>query len=173
MEVKSKNNSAVVYWTLLVHGDWSFYLAATSNGLCYAGSPNRPFEELIEWVKKRFPDKLLVQDDVKCKPYVTQFIQYFNREITRFSIPFDFNGTPFQCAVWNGLCDIPYGQTRSYSDIAMRIHKPSSVRAIGAAIGANPIIIAVPCHRVIGKDGSLTGYRSGLNIKKKLLDLEG
>ncbi|MCZ2991702.1 MGMT family protein, partial [Acinetobacter baumannii] len=70
------------------------------------------------------------------------------------------------------LCDIPYGQTRSYSDIAQQIQKPTAVRAIGRAIGANPILITVPCHRVIGKNGSLTGYRGGMEMKTQLLELE-
>jgi methylated-DNA-[protein]-cysteine S-methyltransferase len=74
--------------------------------------------------------------------------------------------------VWNALCEIPYGQTQSYSDIANYIAKPASVRAVGTAIGANPVLISVPCHRVIGKNGSLTGYRGGLDMKTKLLQLE-
>ena len=73
----------------------------------------------------------------------------------------DYKGTSFQMAVWNALCQIPYGQTFTYSDIANQIGKPAAVRAVGAAIGANPLLITVPCHRVIGKSGALTGYRGG------------
>ncbi|RXZ77651.1 methylated-DNA--[protein]-cysteine S-methyltransferase [Paenibacillaceae bacterium] len=90
------------------------------------------------------------------------------------SSPFrSFNrGTPFQKAVWKALCEIPYGQTRSYSDIAHQIQKSAAVRAVGTAIGTNPILITVTCHRVIGKNGSLTGYRGGMEMKMILLELE-
>lgn len=90
----------------------------------------------------------------------------------RFSLPLAARGTAFQQAVWQALCDIPYGETRSYSDIARTIGKPDAVRAVGAANGRNPLSIIVPCHRVIGQNGSLTGYAGGLEIKKALLALE-
>jgi methylated-DNA-[protein]-cysteine S-methyltransferase len=85
----------------------------------------------------------------------------------------DPRGTPFQLAVWKALRDIPAGETRSYADIARAIGRPSAVRALGAANGSNPIAIAVPCHRVIGSDGSLTGYSGGLRMKVWLLHHEG
>jgi methylated-DNA-[protein]-cysteine S-methyltransferase len=100
---------------------------------------------------------------------LTQYLQGKRKD---FSLPFDYHGTTFQLAVWNALCKIPYGKTQSYSDFANYIQKPVSVRAVGTAIGANPILISVPCHRVIGKNGSLTGYRGGLEMKTKLLQLE-
>ncbi|MGL4476919.1 MAG: methylated-DNA--[protein]-cysteine S-methyltransferase, partial [Aeromonas veronii] len=90
----------------------------------------------------------------------------------RFSLPLAAHGTTFQQAVWQALCDIPYGETRSYSDIARAIGKPDAVRAVGAANGRNPLSIIVPCHRVIGQNSSLTGYAGGLEIKKTLLALE-
>ncbi|MED0668677.1 methylated-DNA--[protein]-cysteine S-methyltransferase [Aneurinibacillus aneurinilyticus] len=161
-----------MYWTLLVHEKWSLYMAATSKGLCYVGSHNKPFEELSDWAKNRFSDSVLIQDDEKLQPYVTELTEYFRGERKSFTIPFDFYGTPFQLTVWNALCEIPYGQTQSYSDIANYIQKPAAVRAVGTAIGANPVLITVPCHRVIGKNGSLTGYRGGLNMKTQLLQLE-
>lgn len=169
--MKDKNN-AVMNWTLLVHEHWNLYVAATPKGLCYVGSQNKPFEEMADWVNRRYPGSLLVQDDEKLQPYAAELIEYFQGKRSAFTIPFDFIGTPFQLAVWNALCKIPYGRTQSYSDIANQIQKPASVRAVGAAIGANPILITVPCHRVIGKNGSLTGYRGGLDMKTKLLQLE-
>ncbi|TMV44215.1 methylated-DNA--[protein]-cysteine S-methyltransferase [Paenibacillus mesophilus] len=171
MEAKTNANSTI-YWTLLVHSGWNLYMAATEKGLCYVGSPNKPFEQLAEWVRGRYPGSRLVQDDEKVKPYAEQIVEYLQGVRTGFTIPFDFRGTSFQLAVWEALCEIPYGQTRSYSDIAYLIQKPASVRAVGAAIGANPILITVPCHRVIGKNGSLTGYRGGLEMKTELLRLE-
>src|SRR5690606_30640320 len=91
---------------------------------------------------------------------------------TSFTMPMDPRGTPFQLKVWEALGRIPYGETRSYTDISEQIGKPSAVRAVGTAIGANPLLIAVPCHRVVAKDGSLTGYRGGLEMKAKLLQFE-
>lgn len=161
-----------IYWTLLRQEDWSLYVAATSKGLCYVGSQNKPYEELADWAKSRFPYGVLVHDDAKLQPYVTELIEYFLGKRTNFTIPFDFQGTAFQLAVWNALCAIPYGQTQTYSDIANQVQRKAAVRAVGAAIGANPVLITVPCHRVIGKNGSLTGYRGGLEMKQKLLQLE-
>lgn len=169
--MESKNNPTI-YWTLLVHEDWKIYMAATSKGLCYVGSQNAPFEQLAVWAGRRFSGSALVQDDEKLQPYATELREYFHGKCKSFTVPFDFRGTAFQLAVWNALCGIPYGQTQSYSDIANDIEKPASVRAVGAAIGANPVLISVPCHRVIGKNGSLTGYRGGLDMKTKLLQLE-
>ncbi|RAP26119.1 Methylated-DNA--protein-cysteine methyltransferase [Brevibacillus laterosporus] len=170
--METKNNNQMIYWTMLGHEEWNLYIAATGKGLCYVGSQNKPFEELSHWVERRFSNGVLVHDDEKLQLYATELIEYFQGARKRFSIPFDFYGTPFQLAVWYALCGIPYGQTQSYSDIATHIQKPSSVRAVGAAIGANPVLITVPCHRVIGKNGSLTGYRGGLDMKTKLLQLE-
>jgi methylated-DNA-[protein]-cysteine S-methyltransferase len=162
----------MVYWTLFVNGQWKIYLAATSNGLCYVGSQNQPFEALSTWVKNRFPNSQLVRNDERLQPYAAEFAAYFRGQRKTFTIPVDLHGTPFQISVWNALREIPYGQTQTYSDIADLIQKPGSVRAVGAAIGANPVLIAVPCHRVIGKNGTLTGYRGGLEMKKQLLELE-
>ncbi|MBP8221372.1 MAG: methylated-DNA--[protein]-cysteine S-methyltransferase, partial [Aeromonadaceae bacterium] len=97
---------------------------------------------------------------------------YFAGRLQRFTLPLAAHGTAFQQAVWQALCDIPYGETRSYGDIARAIGKPAAVRAVGAANGRNPLSIIVPCHRVIGQNGSLTGYAGGLPIKQQLLALE-
>ncbi|WP_424767348.1 methylated-DNA--[protein]-cysteine S-methyltransferase [Paenibacillus sp. sgz302251] len=169
--MKAKNNS-VIYWTLLVHNDWRLYMAATSTGLCYVGSQNKSFQQLFDWASKRFPGNVLVQDDQLLQPYADELLEYLHGKRRAFTIPLDFRGTAFQLAVWNALCEIPYGQTKSYSDIASHIRKPAAVRAVGAAIGANPVLITVPCHRVIGKNGTLTGYRGGLEMKTQLLQLE-
>jgi methylated-DNA-[protein]-cysteine S-methyltransferase len=101
-----------------------------------------------------------------------QLGEYFAGVRKQFSVPLEFHGTAFQQEAWRGLLTIPYGQTVSYGEQARRIGRPRAVRAIGAANGANPIPIIVPCHRVIGADGSLTGYGGGMEIKKKLLALE-
>lgn len=102
-----------------------------------------------------------------------QLAEYFSGKRLRFELELDFSGTDFQKAVWQALLTIPFGETRSYSDIARQIGNEKSVRAVGAANGKNPISIIAPCHRVIGMNGSLTGFAGGLEAKRILLTLEG
>lgn len=101
-----------------------------------------------------------------------QFRLYFAGQLQRFDLPLEMIGTSFQKRVWHALCDIPYGETRSYSQLACAIGAPRAVRAVGAANGRNPIPIVVPCHRVIGASGKLVGFGGGLKWKRFLLDLE-
>ncbi len=101
-----------------------------------------------------------------------QIEEYLRGERRVFDLPLALEGTPFQRRVWEELCRVPFGETASYRDIADRIGAPSAVRAVGLANGANPIAIIVPCHRVIGSDGRLTGYGGGLPNKRWLLDHE-
>jgi methylated-DNA-[protein]-cysteine S-methyltransferase len=103
---------------------------------------------------------------------VEQLRAYFGGELRDFELTLDMQGTEFQRRVWVELCNIPYGETRSYSFVANTIGAPKAVRAVGAANGRNPIPIVVPCHRVIGAGGSLVGYGGGLPLKRFLLDLE-
>ncbi|WP_396954087.1 methylated-DNA--[protein]-cysteine S-methyltransferase [Neobacillus niacini] len=163
---------ATIYYTLMKHEDRTLYIAATEKGLCFVGSQNQPIEELSTWAEKRFPGSKLIRDDEKLQPYIMEITEYLYGHRKEFTVPMDYPGTPFQIAVWNALCEIPFGETRTYSEIANHIQKPAAVRAVGTAIGANPVLITVPCHRVIGKNGSLTGYRGGLGMKKHLLTIE-
>ena len=101
-----------------------------------------------------------------------QLGEYFAGQRTRFSLPLEMIGTDFQKKVWNALLMIPYGETRSYSELAESIGNPKAVRAVGAANGKNPISIVVPCHRVIGKSGKLIGFAGGVDVKRELLDGE-
>ena len=103
---------------------------------------------------------------------IDQIRAYFKGTLRDFSISLDLDGTPFQLKVWKALQKIPYGETISYCELARRIGQPKAVRAVGGANGRNPIPLVVPCHRVIGSNGSLTGYGSGLHIKSTLLELE-
>jgi methylated-DNA-[protein]-cysteine S-methyltransferase len=101
-----------------------------------------------------------------------QLHAYFSGRRTSFAIPLDLRGTPFQREVWNALLAIPYGETRTYLDLARRLGNPNATRAVGAANGRNPVSIIVPCHRVIGSSGKLTGFAGGLEVKERLLRLE-
>ncbi len=104
---------------------------------------------------------------------ILELEEYFAGLRTSFTLPLAPVGTPFQMQVWNALLKIPYSETRSYKEIALAIKKPSASRAVGMAIHRNPMAIFIPCHRVIGADGSLTGFAHGIPMKKKLLKIEG
>jgi methylated-DNA-[protein]-cysteine S-methyltransferase len=121
--------------------------------------------------------KELLQDTQLCetpllKEAARQLKSYFAGELKEFSLPLEPSGTDFMKQVWAALCGIPYGKTATYGEIAERVGRPKAARAVGLANNRNPIPIFIPCHRVIGADGSLTGYAGGLDMKKKLLDLE-
>jgi methylated-DNA-[protein]-cysteine S-methyltransferase len=112
-------------------------------------------------------------DNAVLRQTAQQLAEYFDGRRERFDIALDFTGTAFQKDVWAALLAIPFGQTRSYGEIARQIGRPMAVRAVGAANGRNPISIIAPCHRVIGATGELTGFAGGLDAKKILLGLEG
>ncbi len=112
------------------------------------------------------------RDDAACSFVRDQLDEYFAGERTAFDLDLEPHGTEFQLQVWGALASIPYGETASYGDIARAVGRPRAVRAVGGANNANPISIIVPCHRVIGSDGSLTGYGGGLEVKRALLALE-
>jgi O-6-methylguanine DNA methyltransferase len=107
------------------------------------------------------------------RPYVSELEEYFAGKRREFTFALDLRGTDFQKACWNALVAIPYGETRSYGDIARAVGRPQGFRAVGMANNRNPIAIVVPCHRVIASDGTLCGYGGGLDLKRKLLELEG
>jgi methylated-DNA-[protein]-cysteine S-methyltransferase len=113
-----------------------------------------------------------VRDDGHLAPAREQLTEYFAGERRTFELKLRPAGAPFQLRVWEALCEIPYGETTSYGELALRIGAPGAARAVGAANGANPLAIVVPCHRVIGASGALTGYGGGLECKRALLDLE-
>jgi methylated-DNA-[protein]-cysteine S-methyltransferase len=112
------------------------------------------------------------RDDAGLAHVVEQLRAYFSGELTDFQIPMQMRGTEFQRRVWAALCEIPYGETISYGELAQRVDNPKASRAVGLANGRNPVAIVVPCHRVIGADGSLTGYGGGLERKVWLLEHE-
>ena len=104
---------------------------------------------------------------------IEELTAYFKTELTRFSVPLDWAGTPFQESVWAALTRIPYGETVSYNEVAHAIGRPRSARPVGGAVGRNPLPIIVPCHRVMGSNGALTGFTGGLEFKVSLLTHEG
>ncbi|MDQ6700251.1 MAG: methylated-DNA--[protein]-cysteine S-methyltransferase [Acidobacteriota bacterium] len=123
--------------------------------------------------KARIPDESSRREDTVLHEAKRQIDAYFSGRLKVFDLPIVFTGTPFQNDVWNALRDIPFGETMSYGSLARRVGRPAASRAVGAANGRNPISIVVPCHRVIGADGSLTGYGGGMDRKRWLLHHEG
>ncbi len=118
------------------------------------------------------PEQHWRRDDQCFEAAHKQLAAYFAGELKQFDLPLRLSGTAFQKTVWHALLEIPYGETTNYRDLALGIGRPKAVRAVGAANGANPLAIVVPCHRVLGSDGSLTGFGGGLPAKALLLKLE-
>jgi len=127
-------------------------------------NPRHPYKRSSAWQPG---------DNAVMREAARQLAQYFRGERREFDLPLAPQGTDFQRTVWHTLADIPYGETISYAELARRVDKPTATRAVGAANGRNPLPIVLPCHRVIGADGSLTGFGGGLPTKQYLLTLEG
>lgn len=155
------------YTTLAVPND-VIYIAATDEGVCYVGNEE---QELLDFAAKH--NATLLQDDIAMTVYRRQFERYFAGELETFDIKLDVTGTALQQKVWQTLMTIPFGEVWTYSDVAEKIGKPTAVRAVANAIGRNPVLVVIPCHRVIGKNRKLTGFRSGIPMKKALLRIEG
>ncbi len=129
----------------------------------------------MDYQKHRPPEEVFgvpAADDAPFAPIAEQLDAYFKGELTTFDLPLNLHGTAFQKRVWNALLDIPYGATTSYGELAKELGNPTASRAVGLANGRNPISIIVPCHRVVGSTGSLTGYGGGIHRKRYLLDFE-
>ncbi|MEW5984756.1 MAG: methylated-DNA--[protein]-cysteine S-methyltransferase [Acidobacteriota bacterium] len=139
-------------------------VAGNDEGLCLIGFPSGK--------GVRAPEPGWVEDAGRFDDVRTQLGGYFAGTLRAFDLSLAPRGTPFQRSVWMALRDIPYGETISYAELATRVGNPRAVRAVGAANGRNPLPIVVPCHRVIGADGSLVGFGGGLDVKRALLDLE-
>lgn len=168
----SQKMNPVFYSSLSINTIGRVYMAVTIHGLCFIGSPNKGKEELERWISTHFQKVNFIRDNEKLKSYKDELDQYFRGERKSMTAPMDLKGTPFQKEIWHTLRNIPYGETMTYSQVANMIGRPSATRAVAAAIGSNPALVSIPCHRVVGKDGTLTGYRGGLEMKKRLLQLE-
>ncbi|MFD0958907.1 methylated-DNA--[protein]-cysteine S-methyltransferase [Paenibacillus chungangensis] len=176
MTTISHSKHSTIFWTSIAHPanpNLNFYAVVTELGICRLTWPHQSMNDVTAWVTKYMPNARLLRDDERLRSYTSQLQEYFSGQRTQFDLPLDLQGTAFQREVWHALTAIPYGETRSYSAMAAVIGKPAAVRAVGAANGANPVPVIVPCHRVIGKNNGLTGFRGGLQMKEDLLRLEG
>lgn len=151
-------------------------VAATEQGLCWAmiGMAETAPPALQSWVARHLPTAQVVCGS---HPHLTRtgeaLARYWNGQADALALPLDLHGTPFQQAVWRAVVAIPGGSTLTYAALATRIERTGAARAVGAANGANPLPLFVPCHRLVGQDGALRGYRGGLHLKRALLTLEG
>jgi O-6-methylguanine DNA methyltransferase len=152
------------------------HLYSSDDGLRAVTLPNEDREVAEAQLRRRAPreqrDLRIVDDETALHEALAQLAEYFAGDRRIFELVLDHGGTPFQSAVWAELARIPFGETRTYADVARAIGRPSATRAVGAANGSNPIPIVLPFHRVIGSDGQLTGYGGGLPLKARLLAWE-
>ena len=146
---------------------WTFRVLSSATGLRWIELKPTSFEELGDRLHAR-----ILPDDQPNAAVLDELREYLRGEQRVFSIALDIRGTLFQRRVWDMLTKIPYGQTVSYAEIAERIGNAKALRAVGQAVGANPVPIVIPCHRVVGKDGHLVGFGGGLPLKVRLLNLE-
>lgn len=149
------------------------YIASTEKGICRMSIPKETKKDFFEWLNTNFELDAVVENKSRNKEYIDQINRYLNGKLVEFTFPIDLIGTPFQIRVWRELIKIPYGTTITYRQLARRVGVPKGFQAVGRANSANPIPIVVPCHRVIGSDGSLIGYAAGVKTKEFLLRLEG
>lgn len=148
------------------------HLAATDRGICGLSFVESTLEFLAEMERATGIGDWGRDSDPVLSNAAGQLKEYFSARRREFQLPLDLRGTPFQQKVWNALLEIPYGETRSYAALARSIGEPKAFRAVGAANGANPVAIVVPCHRVVSSGGGLGGYGGGVSLKKRLLALE-
>jgi methylated-DNA-[protein]-cysteine S-methyltransferase len=163
-DVRKMERMSAFFYTRIESPVGSLLLAGDACGLRLVSFENSKRAEL--------PQSDWKQDKTPFAEVIRQLQAYFGGELKDFDLPLVPEGTEFQLSVWRSLRTIPYGETISYAQLAQRIGNPKAVRAVGLANGSNPIPIIIPCHRVIGSDGSLTGFGGGLPTKKKLLALE-
>lgn len=163
----------MVYCTSFESKIGLIYVASTEKGVCRISVPRQTKRDFLRWLRENFDDSEVIDNKSRNKEAIDQLTRYFNGKLAKFSVSVDLIGTPFQVRVWKELLRIPYGTTITYKQLAKRIGTSRGFQAVGRANATNPVPIVVPCHRVIGADGSLVGYSSGIKTKEFLLKLEG
>jgi methylated-DNA-[protein]-cysteine S-methyltransferase len=167
MEMRTKASPEKLYGSTLSWEGWTFRILTSQVGLRWIDLAPTPFEQLAARLRAR-----ILPDDDPNEKVLQELHEYLRGTRRGFSVSLDLCGTPFQRSVWEAIAAIPYAGTVTYSDIATKVDRPTALRAVGQAVGANPIPIVIPCHRVIGKSGRLIGFAGGLPLKERLLALE-
>ena len=147
-------------------------LASTAAGLAYVELPRESGPGMHGWLRHAMPDVKVVEGFAPNQVAITQIQEYLEGKRVDFDLVLDLRGTDFQRSVWQEVASIPHGETRSYAEVAKGVGRPRAMRAVGAANGANPIPLVIPCHRVIGSRGQLQGYAGGTSLKARLLAME-
>ncbi len=147
-------------------------LASTEQGLSYIELPHASGRGLLGWRQRHAPEATLRESFAHNRTNAAQLREYLEGKRVDFDLVLDLRGTDFQRSVWQEVASIPHGETRSYADVARGVGRPRATRAVGAANGANPIPLVIPCHRVIGSRGQLQGYAGGTSLKARLLAME-
>lgn len=158
----------IIYVDTLIIDDHQLLVGATAKGLCFVGSDNGSTTEIDKW----YPTAEKIYAPLKVERYVLQLKEYYQGMRQNFDLPLDITGTDLQNAVWQELSHIPFGELKNYTDIAAALGKEKAVRAVASAVGANPCLIVIPCHRVVRKNGELSGYRGGILMKEELIKME-
>jgi AraC family transcriptional regulator, regulatory protein of adaptative response / methylated-DNA-[protein]-cysteine methyltransferase len=168
---KQKGKDTLIRYSISSSPFGKVLVAATEKGICAVRLADTE-EELESTLTQEFSNADVTRDDVALKDYVGNILANLEGKLPHLDLPIDVKATAFQKRVWQELQKIPYGETRSYSEVAKAIGQPSAVRAVATACASNSVGIVIPCHRVIGANGSLSGYRWGIERKKKLLERE-
>lgn len=161
----------IICYTIIDSSIGSILIASSGKGVCCITLGDHP-ELLLGDLHHRFMNAELVRDDETLKGLIPQVVGFVKSPQLGLDLPLDVRGTPFQQRVWQALRKIPCGSTASYADIARMIGSPSSIRAVAGACAANPISLAIPCHRILRSDGHISGYRWGIERKRILLAME-
>lgn len=167
MPRRTKRLPEKLYASTISWEGWVFHVLSSAQGIRWLDLHPTPLDVLEAKLSAR-----IVPDDQQNELALSEIHAYLRGRLRQFTVPVDLRGTEFQKSVWNAIASIPYGQTTSYGELAESIGRPKATRAVGQATGANPVPIIVPCHRVIGSSGGLTGFAGGLPLKERLLGLE-
>ena len=169
----TKHSATRVYCTSFDSRIGRIYVASTDNGVCKVSVPRETRKDFVAWLRSHFDLEAVVDNRSRNRDAIDQLTRYFNGKLVKFNCLVEPIGTPFQMRVWHELSKIPYGTTVTYKCLAKRVAAPTAYQAVGRAIAGNPLPIVIPCHRVLGSNGSLVGYSCGIKTKEFLLRLEG
>lgn len=167
--------SETIYYDDLQFDNYDFLIAISETGLVYVDIVSKDLDKVTAFFAKYKEEITLEHNPQKVAPYKTELVQYLKgkRQVFEMQVDFGQRGTDFQQAVWQELLRVPFGSSSSYSKLAEAVGRPQATRAVGTAVGKNPIPIIVPCHRILRKDGGIGGYAGGLPLKYRLLEIEG